>query len=119
VPQTANAPDAGSLDTPISVENLKDPPTRAASGAAAKEWQTFAPLVWSNWKQFRRGQENFEAGAYFEQLTYKVKIRPLDGLTMAMRLVDGVRTFDITNIDDRGARGFFILEVKEGKSKGS
>lgn len=118
MPQTANAPDAGSLDTPISVERLKDPPTRAASGAAAKEWETFAEVIWSAWKQFRRGAEDFQAGGYFQQSTYRVKIRPLDGLTSAMRLVDGARTFDITNIDDRGARGFVVLEVLEGKSKG-
>lgn len=118
MPSSANAPDAGSLDTPISVERPRDPPTRTASGAAAKEWEPFAPLIWSEWKQFRRGAENFAGGAYFPEGFYRVKIRPLDGLTTAMRLVDGTRTFDILIIDDRGDRAFFKLEVKEGKSKG-
>lgn len=119
MPASANATDAGSLNTPVSIEKPKVPETRTASGGVVKEWEIFAPLVWSGWRQSKRGNEAPAANAYSPENFYTVRIHPLPGLTTDMRIVDGDRTFDILSVNDRSAPGSTVLEVKEGRSKGN
>ena len=73
-------------------------PTKDASGAPDKTWSTFAP-VWAK-REDLPGREVWQA----MQVTAKVPVRYciwyLEGLTTAMRLVDGDRTFDIKSVAD-------------------
>ena len=62
----------------------------------------------------------FTGGTFNTQVTHRIKMRYVAGLTNKMRLVFGTRTFDILDIDNVEERNVeMILTCKEGKSKGS
>jgi len=84
----------------------------------AKEWECFAPGIWASFEGIN-GNESFAAGQYLSESFYRVKIRPLEGLTNKMRIVYGSRTFDILSIDDLSSRSEVWMRVKEGRSKGN
>lgn len=109
---------AGPLDKRIDIEQPKDPQTKAASGAVAKEWEPFATGLWANFKGLN-GAESFAAGEYLTESFYRVIVRPITGITTKMRLVYGSRTFDILSVDDMGSRSEVWMRVKEGRSKGN
>lgn len=109
---------AGSINLLVDVEQPRNPPTVSGSGAVKKEWDPFASGVWAKFTA-TGGGEKYGLNEFLAQSLYTVEMRALPGLTTAMRLVMGVRTFDIVDADDLTDRFKLVLRVKEGRSKGN
>jgi len=109
---------AGQLRHYVVVEQPASPVVRSASGAVVKTWQAFA-TVWARVEPIG-GRERFGSSEFAKELTHRVTIRALIGLTSDMRIKLGTRAFDILSVTDRDERGRMMqLECREGRSFGN
>jgi len=88
--------DAGKLDRLIVIE--QNTPTRSGSGQNVDVWTTFATVYAQ--KMDVGGKEFFGGGGVQAQGTTKWRIRWLEGLTHAMRIVYEGVTYDIKDINE-------------------
>lgn len=82
-------------------------------GGYTKSWSTFA-TVWARMIP-ASGSENASTGQQVSEINYRVTIRPLAGVTNAMRLNWGGRVFNIRSVmDPDGMEASLVLNVEEG-----
>lgn len=72
--------------------------TRDADGIAAETWQDVT-TVWAAVEPLR-GREYLQAMAVAVEVTTRVRVRCLPGVTPAMRLLFGSRIFNIVSVID-------------------
>ena len=78
--------------------------TKDAAGSPQSTWPVFASGVWAK-REDLSGREIWQAQQVTAKIPVRYRIWYLAGLTTAMRLVDGGRTFNITSIADPDGHG--------------
>lgn len=93
---------AGLLRHPITIEGVEwvqDP----KSGAVTEQWVEFAK-VWAEVRELR-GREFWAAQQVQSEVTTRVLIRHIEGVTPEMRVQHGDRVLEIDHIIDPDGRG--------------
>lgn len=102
---------AGLLDQKVTIQQVTDSATTASAGGS-KSWATFA-TVWARIEALR-GAEFYQAQVVQTDLSHKVTIRYLAGVTAKMRIAYGSRTLEIVSVlDDTARRTFLTLMCVE------
>lgn len=100
---------AGELRHRITIQRATE--TQDAFGAVVQTWSTFATL-WAGVEALS-GREFFAAQQVNAQVSHRIRIRYLSGVTPKMRVVFGSRTFNIEVVMDDGRRRELQLLVSE------
>lgn len=94
----------GKLRHRITIEEATE--TRDDYGAPEPTWETFAE-VWASVESLS-GREYFVARSSNSEVTHRVTIRYLSGLSPIMRIVYDSRVFEIVSILDRPGREKYL-----------
>lgn len=89
---------AGKLRHRLMIQSLPDTPTRGTSGEEKvddSEWQNVA-MIWGSVEPLA-GREFFAAQQVNADVSHRIRLRYLPGITPKMRLKFGDRIFDIVN----------------------
>jgi len=104
---------AGRLDTIFDIE--KPIKTQTASGAVLITWETFATGIWGYFFAVDAVEKYNPETGFLKESQYMLEIRPLDGLTVDMRLVIRPgRYIYILAINDLGFRDRIVMKIREG-----
>jgi SPP1 family predicted phage head-tail adaptor len=87
---------AGKLKHPIIIQEVTE--TQSETGAPAETWSTFAE-VWAAIEPLR-GREFFASKQIQAEVTTRIRIRYLEGITPKMRVLWGERIYLIDAIID-------------------
>ena len=91
---------AGRLRHRVTIE--QSTPVAAADGELIDSWTTVA-TVWAEVLELR-GREYIAAREAHAEVTTKIKLRYIAGLTPKMRVIFGAHTYDIAHIVDLQGR---------------
>lgn len=93
---------AGSLRQQITVQQLSSTTGDGGGGVASENWTDFA-TVYADVEPLT-GRELFQAQQVNDELTHKITIRYIPGLSSKMRVKYGSRIFQIESVLDVGER---------------
>jgi len=86
--------DAGTLKDRVTIQSVTE--TRSSSGQVNETWGTFATR-WASVEPLQ-GREFFESQQVNADVTTRVRLRYLEGVTPKMRVLYKTRTFNITSV---------------------
>ena len=111
----SNALKAGDLDKRVTIQAPTE--TRDAGGAVVVTWVDVA-TVWAAIEPLR-GRELIAAQAEASEVSGKIRLRYLSGITSKHRVVYGARIFDVVAPVNPKERGEALeLYVREGPNEG-
>lgn len=102
---------AGRLNKLVTIEQVIE--SRDSKGGVVETWVTFAE-VWASIEPLV-GREYFDSKQLNAELTAKIRIRYLEGVTSKMRVLYGSRIFEIISppIDVREGNREMVLMCRE------
>ena len=96
---------ARDLDQKVTIQSLTE--TRDTFGGLIETWATFK-TVWAKVEALR-GREFFDAAQVQADLTHKVTIRYLAGVTAKMRVLLGSRVLEINAVQESTERQRWLI----------